>query len=243
MKATSRVSRAFVAATKLSMCLIVVASSSPACVSHPYPHWNRVRSYEPDQYAASAPTNTSGSLYSAGATPLFRDTRAARLGDIITIRIDESEVASQEASTSLSRESSMKAAMPALFDLAAKLQRAGMGNIDVSRLVDLSQSSNFDGEGRTSRSGKLVATLQARVKRVLPNEDLYLEGHKIVAVNGEDHHLYVSGVIRQEDVAPDNSVPSARVADAQVTYNGIGLLSEQQRQGWLARIFTMLSPL
>lgn len=214
-----------------------------ACVSRPYPHFDRVRQYDQDAYAASLPVNDSGSLFNSGATGLFRDTRAARLGDIITIRIDESEVASQEASTNLSRESSMKSALPAFFDLAAKMQRAGLGNLDVSRLIDMSQSSQFDGAGRTSRTGKLVATLQARVKKVLPNEDLYLEGHKIVAVNGEDHHLYISGVIRQEDVATDNSVPSARVADAQVTYNGIGLLSEQQRQGWLARLFTLLSPL
>jgi flagellar L-ring protein precursor FlgH len=223
---------------QLGLCFLL-----SACVSHTYPYVERVRDYKPDAYAASLPADDAGSLYSAGAALLFRDTRAARLGDIITIKVDESEVASLESSTNLSRESSLKFAMPALFDIASRLQAAGMTGVDMSRLLDMTMGSKFDGGGRTQRTGKLMATIQARVKRVLPNEDLYLEGHKIVAVNGEDHHLYVSGVIRQEDVAPDNSVASARVADAQVVYNGVGLLTEQQRQGWLARLFTMVSPL
>jgi flagellar L-ring protein FlgH len=213
-----------------------------ACVLHPYPYVNRVRDYKPDTYAASVPVAEGGSLFAQGGATLFQDTRAARLGDIITLKVDESEVAMHEAGTQLSRESSMSFQMPALLGLATQLQNAGM-NIDPARLLDIASKSNFDGQGSTSRSGKLIATIQARVKQVLPNGDLYLEGSKIVAVSGEDHHLYISGVIRQEDVQPDNSVPSSKVADAQVIYNGVGILSEQQRQGWLARLFTFLNPM
>ncbi|MCC6812186.1 MAG: flagellar basal body L-ring protein FlgH [Deltaproteobacteria bacterium] len=228
---------------KLSLRALFAALLVSACAAFPYPYVNHVRNYKPDTYASSLPANEAGSLYNAGATGLFRDTRAARLGDIITIKVDESEVASHEASTNLSRDSSIKAAMPALFDIAARLQAAGMTGVDLNHLMEVSMGSKFDGEGKTARSGKLIATIQARVKRVLPNDDLYLEGQKVVAVNGEDHHLYISGVIRQQDVSPDNSVASSRVADAQVVYNGFGVLSDNQRQGWLARLFTILSPL
>jgi flagellar L-ring protein precursor FlgH len=214
-----------------------------ACIMHPLPYVQRVRDYKPDTYSASMPVQEGGSLFMSTAPGLFQDTRAARLGDIITIKVDENEVAEHQAGTAMSREQSMNFQMPALFSLMSNLQNAGVRGLDPSKLIDLAMKSAFKADGNTSRSGKLIATLQARVKKVLPNGDLYLEGEKIVAVNGEDHHLYLSGTIRQEDVAPDNSVPSARVADAQVMYNGMGVLSDNQRQGWLARLFTILSPL
>jgi len=214
-----------------------------ACIMHPIPYVQRTRDYKPDTYSASMPVQEGGSLFVSGASGLFQDTRAARLGDIITIKVDENEVAQHQAGTQMSREQNINFQMPALFSLMSNLSSAGVRGLDPTKLIDIAMKSSFNAEGNTSRSGKLLATLQARVKKVLPNGDLYLEGEKIVAVNGEDHHLYLSGVIRQEDVGPDNSVASARVADAQVMYNGMGVLSDNQRQGWLARLFTILSPL
>ena len=80
------------------------------------------------------------------------------------------------------------------------------------------------------------------MKRVLRNGDLFVEGTKIVMVDNEEHHLYVSGVVRQADILADNSVLSSRVADAEIEYAGRGDVSDQQRPGWLSRILTAIWP-
>src|SRR5262249_46495392 len=114
--------------------------------------------------------------------------------------------------------------------------------LDPSKLLATASKSSFDGSGAVSRSGKLSGTLPVRVRDVLPNSDLYVEGTKVVLVGEEEHHLYVSGVIRQADIAADGPVPSSRVADAEIEYTGRGDVSDQQRPGWLTRLLGSLWP-
>lgn len=222
--------------------LALLCFSESACVLSTMPYLPRKRNYKADDYASSAQTLEPGSLYASIHPGLFQDTRAARLGDIITIKVSESESAEQEANTNLSRDSKYSLGMPHLLGVTDKLKATSGSTVDLSKILETLAQSRFVGDGRTSRSGRLEGTLQARVKTILPNGDLYLEGHKIISVNGEDHHFYISGVIRQEDIATDNSVPSARIADAQVLYNGQGAVSEQQRQGWLHRFLNYATP-
>jgi flagellar L-ring protein precursor FlgH len=76
----------------------------------------------------------------------------------------------------------------------------------------------------------------------MPNSDLYVEGTKVVLVDDEEHHLYVSGLIRQADVKADGTVSSSQVADAEIEYTGRGDVSDQQRPGWLSRILGAIWP-
>ena len=76
----------------------------------------------------------------------------------------------------------------------------------------------------------------------MPNGDLFLEGTKVVLINNEEYHLYISGLVRPTDIKQDNSVGSMRVADAQVEFTGRGDLAEQQRKGWFSRTFDSLNP-
>ena len=92
------------------------------------------------------------------------------------------------------------------------------------------------------REGRLEAILPVRVRQILPNGDLYVEGNKVVQVGAESHHLYISGIVRPSDVRTDNSVPSSRVADAQIAYAGSGDVSDQQRPGWLTRQLNRVWP-
>jgi flagellar L-ring protein precursor FlgH len=76
----------------------------------------------------------------------------------------------------------------------------------------------------------------------MPNGDLFLEGTKVVLINNEEYHLYISGLVRPTDIAQDNSVLSSRIADAQIEFTGRGDLADQQRKGWLARLLDWANP-
>jgi flagellar L-ring protein precursor FlgH len=116
-------------------------------------------------------------------------------------------------------------------------------DMDPSALVKILRSSDFTGEGATSRTGKLQGRLAVRVRQVLPNGDLFIEGHKVILLNEEELHFYVSGVVRQLDVSPENSLRSSLIADAQVEFSGRGVVADQQKPGWLHRLVNKYSPI
>jgi flagellar L-ring protein precursor FlgH len=211
-----------------------------ACTTHIAPYKPKQRRYEPGDMA-EPPAATGGSLYASGSRGLFEDDRARALGDILVIRIDENEAATRDAQTKLDKSNDQKFAIPASLGLLGQLQSKIPG-LDPASLLSAKSDSKFAGKGQTSRSGRLTATLPVRVKKVLRNGDLFVEGTKIVMVDNEEHHLYVSGVVRQADILADNSVLSSRVADAEIEYAGRGDVSDQQRPGWLSRILTAIWP-
>jgi len=115
-------------------------------------------------------------------------------------------------------------------------------NVDPEALFATQSSSAFDGQGSMEKSGRLSATLPVRVKDILPNGDLFVEGTNVVMVTNEEHHLYVSGIVRRVDIKADNTVLSARIANAEIEYIGRGDVSDQQRPGWGSRAVTRGAP-
>jgi flagellar L-ring protein precursor FlgH len=115
-------------------------------------------------------------------------------------------------------------------------------NIDPKTLIELASSSDFNGQGKTQRAGTLNATIGVKVKQELPNGDLFVEGTKVVMINYEEQHLYISGVIRPPDIAPDNSVDSSLIADARVEFTGRGDIDDQVERGWLTKILDAVNP-
>ena len=217
--------------------LLVLAS---ACTGHIAPYKPKVRKYDPGVYAAAV--HPSGaSLYVDGARGLFEDDRAGRIGDIVIIKIDETDAGSHEATSKLARKGANDASAPATLGLLGAIQKA-YPSLDPTNLLSTATNSSFDGSGATTRSGKLSGTLPVRVRAVTPNGDLYVEGTKVILVGEEENHLYVSGVVRQADIKPDNTVLSSQVADAEIEYTGRGDVSDQQRPGWLTRLLTSLWP-
>ena len=103
-------------------------------------------------------------------------------------------------------------------------------------------SADFKAEGATGRTERLTATVPAIVRKVLPNGNLFIEGHRVVLVNDEEQHFYISGVVRPIDIDQENSVKSTMVADAEIEFTGNGVLSDNQRQGWLSRYLGWIWP-
>lgn len=220
--------------------LVLPLLMTAACVSHIAPYKPKVRKYDPGIYA-SAVHPSGASLYVEGARGLFEDDRAGRVGDIVTIKIDETDAGTHEATSKLARKGSNDMSAGGTLGLLPALAKVYPG-LDPSKLISTSTANNFDGSGTVSRSGKLTGTLPVRVRAVTPNGDLYVEGTKVVLVGEEENHLYISGVVRQADVKPDNTVLSSQVADAEIEYTGRGDVTDQQRAGWMTRLLTALWP-
>ena len=226
----------------LELCL--VATLAVACgPAHIAPFTPKERKYDPGPYAATQKEYrpSAGSIYSEAQSGLLEDTRALRVGDLVVIRINEKADAQGNATTDLSMSNDRAAGINNFLALMPKLQREN-ASLDPSKLLALAAKSDFSGTGNTARSGSLQGNIGVHVKRELPNGDLYVEGTKVVMINHEEYHLYVSGVLRPADIQPDNSVDSSLIADARVEFTGRGDINDQVERGWLTKILDAVNP-
>src|SRR5262249_49026386 len=155
------------------------------------------------QRDASAKPST-GSLFSDANPGYLEDTRAVRVGDFVVININENANAQGYTSTNLSQDASANTPLNSLLGIFPALQPA-YPEIDPTQLISFASKSGFIGSGTTGRSGQLTGTLAVRVVKEMPNTDLFIEGAKVVLINNEEYHLYMSGLVRRADIAQDNS--------------------------------------
>ncbi|HEY6033250.1 MAG TPA: flagellar basal body L-ring protein FlgH [Kofleriaceae bacterium] len=221
-----------------SLLLALVLASG--CASHIAPYHAKHRTFEKTNFGARS-SASHGSLYAQGEGGLFEDPIAGRVGDILVIKIDEKDLASHEADTKLDKSDATSYGMPNALGFVAALQKKYPG-IDPTKLFSSTTDQKFTGQGAVNRQGQVTATLPVRVVDVLPSGDLVVEGTKVVMVGAEEHHIYMSGVVRRIDIAQDDTVPSSRIADAEIEYTGQGDISDTQRRGWLARIMSKIWP-
>jgi flagellar L-ring protein precursor FlgH len=191
-----------------------------------------------------APAPAEGSLWTDAAPVLFLDQRARRVGDTVTVDIVENNSSSVGANTQADRTSSLDAGVPNLLGYIRSLEASNKnlnqgGN---SNLVSANLTSKFQGKGSSDRSGKVTASIGARVTEVLPNGNLVIYGGRETKVNNEVQYIRVSGVIRPDDIGSDNRIQSVYIADAHIEYFGKGVLADQQQPGWLARALYKIWP-
>lgn len=195
----------------------------------------------------------NGSLFEVHSqfNDFFIDTKARKVGDIVTVRIDESSKATNSADTRTGRSSSLEAGIDTLFDaedwyenkvldaIPNKLPRLNpFGNPSVSG----SMESTHDGTGTTSRSGDLTAFITCRVTQVMPNGNLKIVGSRELLVNHETQMIILSGVIRPRDIDDNNVILSTFISDAKIAYSGTGVINDRQRPGWLANLLNSVWP-
>jgi flagellar L-ring protein precursor FlgH len=162
---------------------------------------------------------------------LYSDHRAMRNDDILTVMIVEQAKAGSESKTNTSKENSM--------GLKGGGGSGALGFIPTLG-VSGSNSVGYDGKGGTSREGNLVATISARVVKVLDNGNLVIEGSKVVEINDEKEIIKVTGIVRPQDIQQNNVVYSSSLADAQITYAGKGEANTGRRPGVLARFLNWI---
>lgn len=186
---------------------------------------------------ASEALPPSASLFRPTGRSLFRDQRAARVGDIVTVRIDIADQAQVANSTNRSRDASASAGVPSLAGLEKVIGKNRSAN-----LLDASGGTKTTGTGQTTRSEKVSLTVAAIVTNVLPNGNLVIQGRQQVRVNYELRDLSVGGIVRPEDIASDNTIQHTQIAEARIAYGGRGVLTDVQQPGWLQQATDLLSP-
>jgi flagellar L-ring protein precursor FlgH len=201
----------------------------------------KVRTYAKDTYASPDAARTPGSLWSEGAHSLFEETRGRRVGDILTVVVDERSDAARDSGTATQRQSDMRLGISAFLNALSNYAATHPG-FDPNAILATTSGSDFSAQGTTSASGTLSATVPVRIKDVLPNGDFYVEGNKTMLLNNEESHLYISGVVRPIDVGTDNAVSSAVLADVELEYTGSGVMAENERPGVLWRALNYIWP-
>ena len=210
----------------MSTLLLVGCGATPRLGGEPWPTVN-----EPAQ--ASAPVN-NGSIYQQrGVMPLFEDLRPRRVGDILTIVVDEQVSASKNASSNATRSASGSLALDQLPDALDRLAEYGF---------DLSGDQAFNGGGGSRANNTFTGTITVSVQEVLGNGNLRVAGEKQIAIDRGTEYFRFSGVVNPRTIGGRNTVPSTQVADARIQYVGDGYISEAQRMGWLQRFFLNVAP-
>jgi len=176
----------------------------------------------------------NGSLFQENTSiALFRDTKARRIGDIITIVLTEQTNATKSASTSTDKSTGVTIAAPNLFGRTPALKPMGLGNattpLDLS--VGLTSAQGFDGSGDSTLSNALSGRLTVTVSEVLSNGYLLVRGEKRLTINQGDEYVKISGIIRPQDILSDNTVLSTYVADARISYTGDGSVHDATQHG------------
>ena len=183
---------------------------------------------------AATPAPTTGSLYNAATfTGLASDRRARRVGDLLTIRLVERTQARKSASADSSRDGKTNITLP----------KAPPFSYVPDGLMSGGSTQSFKGTGTAAQDNQLSGDITVTVARVLPGGVLAVAGEKRLTLNRGEEQVQLTGLVRIDDLGPDNSVPSTRVADARIRYSGSGQVADQSRQGWLARFFAKVTPL
>ena len=175
---------------------------------------------------------SSGAIYqSYNSVSLFNDLRARRVGDIITVRLSERTAASKSSSTNSSKTTDVSIASPTVLGTDVTYD----GTQFLSGSMEADQS--FSGAGDSAQSNSLTGDISVTVMQVLSNGNLVVRGEKHVTLNQGSEYIRLSGIVRQADILPDNSVLSAKIANAQIAYSGKGALADANRMSWLGRFF------
>lgn len=176
----------------------------------------------------------SGSMFQENySNNLYSDIKAHRIGDIITVYLEESTSASKKAGTSLEKKNKYN------LDIApVVMPGSGTSPLSLSGVsVGMKQAGKFEGDADADQSNNLQGSITVNVVRVLSNGNLVIRGEKWLMLNNGEEFVRIKGVIRSEDVSSDNSVSSMRVANARIQYGGTGDFANTQDQGWLTAFF------
>lgn len=195
----------------------------------------------PLEAEAKLPVDQS-SLWTSRRTSLLGDHRAQRRGDILTVVVEIDDNASFSDSTGRSRSGSESMGLPSLFGIPQRLNEALPGGATSASLVSANSSSTFSGNGSVSRNERVTLRLAVTIVNVLPNGVLRIEGQQEVRVNNELRQLLISGYVRPDDVSRQNEITYDKIAEAQISYGGRGLLTDAQQPRYGQQILDQVLP-
>lgn len=169
----------------------------------------------------------TGSIYKSGyGIKLFEDSKATKVGDILTVVLQEKTNASKTAKTTTKKDSDVNVAAPIV--LGKGVLKNGVPLFQ----TELGAQRKFEGEGDSTQSNSLTGTISVTVSEVLSNGNMVIRGEKLITLNTGVEHIRLSGIVRAQDITPDNTVKSSQIANARIVYGGEGPIAEVNRKGW-----------
>jgi len=218
------------------------------CAKHPMDPTIKMT---PPKYVQQMPSkddesvNNPGSLFT-NEDNLFSDTKAKKVNDIVTVLITERISQSSQASKKLNEANSGGGAFDATVGANAmfnghnvmSLGKTGIG----LTLPAMNSDRTFQGSGTQQRNEKFETTVSARIVKILANGNYYIYGTREIFVDGQKQIIQISGVIRPEDISPDNTIDSKYIADAKIAYKTEGDLKRFTEQNWFAKFWDAVVP-
>ncbi|MGH8253989.1 MAG: flagellar basal body L-ring protein FlgH [Steroidobacteraceae bacterium] len=218
--------------TLLASACIAALAVCGGCRTAPHPDENFAATLPEEVPVADA---GNGAIYQGGHdVPLFENSVAHRVGDVLTITLDEKTDASKSAITTTKKGTKLDTAVPSLLGASPLAHGRNALNLLGN---SLSGDSSFDGEGNSKQSNQLTGDISVTVAKRLANGNLLVRGQKWITINQGREFVRIQGIVRPVDIGPDNTVPSTRVADATIDYGSKGALNDSNAKGWLARFF------
>ncbi|KXI28021.1 flagellar basal body L-ring protein FlgH [Paraglaciecola hydrolytica] len=219
---------------KLWGLLLVAFTLLSACKSTPHevmpndPFYAPIIAEIPEQKIAQ-----DGSIFQADmANSLYSDVKARRVGDIITVNLQERTQATKSAGTSTNKDTSVD--VNPIIGLGGNALNIGNESIQLG----LGATNAFSGDASTNQSNNLVGNISVTVVQVLPNQNLLVRGEKWLTLNNGDEYIRLTGVVRPADVSPSNEIVSTKIANARIQYSGTGTFASAQKEGWLSSFFS-----
>jgi len=228
---------------KLKLILLAGCVWLSACASAP-PAKPNDPAFAPVQPGAlMPPPPANGAIYQQGyGLSLWEDQRARRVGDVLTVVLQEQTTSTKKSGTTIKKENKTDMDAPTLFGMSPAIKTPGIvtGVTDSDSLTlenNVEATREFTGSGDADQSNKLQGSITVTVADVLPNGVLVVRGEKWMTLTNGEEFIRIQGLVRTSDIRPDNSVLSTRLADARITYSGTGELADAAQQGWLSRFF------
>lgn len=200
------------------------------------PGWRPVTMPMPKPETAPKEANA---LWRPGSRAFFKDQRAAQVGDIVTVLVTMNDSANLNNATTATRTGTESAGLPNFFGMEALLPKT---IVDPSKLLSSSSANGNTGTGQIKRAEAVTLRLAGVVTQVLPNGNLVISARQEFRVNTELRELQVTGVIRPQDIASDNTVLHDRMAEARIAYGGRGELTGVQAPRWGQQVMDIVLP-
>ena len=217
-------------------CLIIMTG----CVNNAAKHDPEYATVRP--VAVPIKESSDGAIFNINTNVSFyEDYRARRVGDILTVKLEEKTSAEKESETTVSKSSSNSITNPTVFGTTPEFDLPGFlplaNNKKNNMAFSLGSTHNFKGGGDSDLSNKLSGDISVSVVEVLPNGNMIIRGEKIMTINQGNEYLRISGTISPRDIDSNNSISSKRIANAKISYVGDGPTNDGNVVGWLSRFF------
>ena len=192
------------------------------------------------------PIHHEGSLWTQTSENLFSDVKARHVGDIVTIVVQEQASSQYSSNLKAQTSSSMSAGLSTLLGFQNRIlnrfKTLGGKNAGKNGILNTASNNQYQGSGENQVNNKLIATITARVVKVLPNHRLFIRGEKQVFTNGEENTLIITGIIDADQISNNDTIDSSYIADAKIFFNGKGIVSSTRNEGWLVKLWNIIKP-